>query len=98
MWHRLRQATLAALVVGVGAFGCHRTAVREKQPPPDPLLVSKKPIEGRPHSGEPRPTARGEVPPPAPPGGDFATVSTPADTSQLRPVRLLGVQPPGDGR
>ena len=91
MWQKLRQLGLATLVVSAGAFGCHRSAVRDKNPPPDPLLVSKKPVEGRGH-GEPRSTVRGEVPPPAPPG-DFATVSSPAEPSPLRPARLLGVQP-----
>jgi hypothetical protein len=67
------RAALAALLLGGAAVGCTKSAVRQKTPP-DPLLVSKKPVEGVPQTA-PQATARGEVPPPPYPGGDVSTAS-----------------------
>ena len=56
------------LAVGaVGALvGCApRPMVQQKGPPPDPLLVTKKPIEGKPMADDSERTAR--LQPPAPP-------------------------------
>jgi hypothetical protein len=58
---------------GVGALalaaplGCTKQVVRDKTPP-DPLLVSKKPVEGKQNvlPAEPRPRAEFPPPPPAP--------------------------------
>jgi hypothetical protein len=58
-------AGLAAVGLGVGALGCHKSAVQHKDPP-DPLLVSKPPVEGRPHTAHASPLARTEPPPPPP--------------------------------
>jgi hypothetical protein len=55
---------LSVLVLWGGQAGCHRPAVREK-PLPDPLLTSKKPIEGKAQFAEPAPRDL-EVPPPPP--------------------------------
>jgi hypothetical protein len=57
---------------GVGAFvlgaplGCTKQVVRDKAPP-DPLLVSKKAVEGKQHVAPPEPRARAEFPPPPAP-------------------------------
>jgi hypothetical protein len=60
-----RVLLMAALLVGV-APGCTRSAVKQKQPP-DPLLLSKKPVEGKPTSLERDMSARLDfAPPPAP--------------------------------
>ncbi len=64
---------LAALLLCGVAVGCTRSAVRQKTPP-DPLLVSKKPVEGVPQAAPPA-TARVEVPPPPYPGGEVSTAS-----------------------
>jgi hypothetical protein len=57
---------VASLALAVGlAAGCHRQAVQQKTPP-DPLVQSKKPVEGRPQ-GEPADVAA--HPYPAPPPG-----------------------------
>jgi hypothetical protein len=64
---------LAALLLGGAALGCTRSAVRNKTPP-DPLLVSKKPVEGVPQPATP-PSARAEVPPPPYPGGDVSAAA-----------------------
>jgi hypothetical protein len=64
---------LAALLLGGAAVGCTRSAVRQKTPP-DPLLVSKKPVEGVPLTAPPAPP-RVEAPPPPYPGGDVSTLS-----------------------
>ena len=56
---------LAILVAAGGLGGCHKPAVREK-PLPDPLLTSKKPIEGRPLVAEIGSCLREEWPPPPP--------------------------------
>jgi hypothetical protein len=55
---------LAVVVVWGGLAGCHKPAVREK-PLPDPLLTSKKPVEGKPHTEDPE-AARPHLPPPPP--------------------------------
>jgi hypothetical protein len=67
------RAVLAAVLLGGAAVGCTKSAVRQKSPP-DPLLVSKKPVEGVPQAAAPA-AARLEVPPPPYPGGDVSTVS-----------------------
>ena len=58
------------LLFALGLFvGCHKPAVREK-PLPDPLLTSKKPIEGRTifqESSDPREEMPLPPPPPAKP-------------------------------
>lgn len=61
-----RIGLLTLLLVAV-TFGCHKPVVQQKTPP-DPLLVSKKPIEGKTESGEPPLSARIDPqPPPLPP-------------------------------
>jgi hypothetical protein len=83
--------TLALLLLS-SAFGCTRPLVREKKQPTDPLLMSKKPVEGRQVSAEPRHTAQGEYAPPPLPAADFATLTAPRE-GPVRPARLLGPQP-----
>jgi hypothetical protein len=47
MWRWIRQLGLTALIVG--GLGCqHPKAAVNTKTPPDPLLISKKPVEGRP--------------------------------------------------
>jgi hypothetical protein len=78
------------MVLYGGAVGCNRQAVREK-PLPDPLLTSKKPIEGRPHVAEAPFLARDDIPPPPPrPPETPGTISPEPSVVQLlgaRPVR-----------
>jgi hypothetical protein len=72
---------MARLVLGIGLgvllclgglTGCHKNAVQHKDPP-DPMLVTKKPVEGRIRStaledhGIPEPPAPPESIEPAPP-------------------------------
>lgn len=82
-----RMLTMAVLVVWGSLLGCTRPAVREK-PLPDPLLTSKKPIEGKPHVTETGPSPAEEWPPPPPrpadEPGQFPT------TSEVPVVQLLG--------
>ncbi|MFO0878044.1 MAG: hypothetical protein U0840_11900 [Gemmataceae bacterium] len=81
---------LGMLVLWVGLAGCSKPAVREK-PLPDPLLTSKKPIEGKPHVTESSYTAAEELPPPPP----MPTEPGPsAGQSNLPVVQLLGPQSP----
>jgi hypothetical protein len=63
MVRSLSRLVLAAAVVCGGAAGCTRMAVKQKQPP-DPLLLSKKPVEAVPTAG-PGPGFE-PAPPPAP--------------------------------
>jgi hypothetical protein len=76
MGRRIRRLALAA--AGVWALaGCHQPAVQQKQPP-DPLLISKKPIEGRPH-GDNRDgdvTVRAPAPPAPLASGEFVQQPT----------------------
>jgi hypothetical protein len=69
MRRTLQQLVLAVLVVLGASLGCNRAVVQDK-PPKDPLLTSKKPIEGRSNFSEPRPTSR-EIPPPPLPEDDL---------------------------
>jgi hypothetical protein len=73
MMRNVVRTGLAALLLGGAALGCTKAAVRQKTPP-DPLLVSKKPVEGVPQAAPPA-SVRAEVPPPPYPGGDVSTVS-----------------------
>jgi hypothetical protein len=57
--------SLAALIIWGGLAGCQRSVVREK-PLPDPLLTSKKPIEGKPHITEANSGIDEDLPPPPP--------------------------------
>jgi hypothetical protein len=95
MGRKLRQAGLMTLVL-VFAVGCTKPAVQHKEAP-DPLLISKKPVEGRQRSPEAVTTALNEPPPPPLPGREPAPVSVQGDSpNYLRPV-LLGVEGlPGD--
>lgn len=64
MWRKTTRLVLAAAVIGGVSLGCSRQLVQQKVPP-DPLLTSKKPLEGKPGAAESRYSARLE--PPAPP-------------------------------
>lgn len=48
----LGRSGLLALLIGGIVLGCHKPMVQQKQPP-DPLLISKKPIEGKETPGDP---------------------------------------------
>ncbi len=48
----LGRTGLLALLIGGVVLGCHKNMVQQKQPP-DPLLISKKPIEGKATPGDP---------------------------------------------
>lgn len=63
--HVLRGA-LAVAVLTAGLAGCTRPVVRDK-PMADPLLVSKKPVEGKQHLAVSRAPAADDFPPPPPP-------------------------------
>ena len=72
---------LTALLLGGAVTGCTRSAVHQKTPP-DPLLVSKKPVEGLPQAATP-PAASAVVPPPPYPGSDLSAVSARRTPSSL---------------
>ena len=62
---------------------------QKEKPVPDPLLTSKKPVEGRAHLTDDRSVEREDLlPPPPPPAPDFLT-PRPNDSV----VRMLGVRP-----
>ena len=68
--------------------------VQQKGPPPDPLLVTKKPIEGKPQSNETDLSAR--LQPPAPPALGNQIASDPShDGSSVRPADLRLGPPTG---
>jgi hypothetical protein len=87
MRHHLWTVCLACLVGGIVlAEGCaSKTAIRDK-PPPDPLFVTKKPIEGKQHLTEARHAPEEDYSPP------------PRPDDEVRPVRLMGLRPVGDPR
>jgi hypothetical protein len=79
---------LAGLVLG-GAGCTTTTPVKEKQIP-DPLLTSKKPVEGRSRAAEERPVDRDDLQPPPPPPG--AGLSGPGG-GDVSVVQMLGERP-----
>jgi hypothetical protein len=77
-----------ALVLGIAvSAGCQKPALRDK-PPPDPLLTSKKPIEATALLHEARPVEAEE----------FAPPPRPVVEDDVRPVRMLGLRPAGQGQ
>lgn len=75
---------LLSFILGL-CVGCTKPALRDK-PPPDPLLTSKKPIEGKPHLSDTRsPIDEDFSPPPRPVFDDGPAVRTHAP----RPVNGL---------
>jgi hypothetical protein len=91
MRRTLQRVTAAGLVVAAATLGCNKQLVREKNPP-DPLLVSKKPVEGR-QSDQHGPVATAIPQPPPLPYAATATVEAPSDTAPLPPAKLLGLKP-----
>lgn len=90
MRHLLRLGGLTLMFAWVAQTGCHKPAVREK-PLPDPLLTSKKPIEGRPHVTSANLVAREEIP--SPPPRPLGERDRPGGSSDLPIVQLLGPRP-----
>ncbi len=65
MRRRLRRWGLMTLLLGGMTLGCTRAAVQHKEPP-DPLLVTKKPVEGRPRRADADLAPDAMQPPPPP--------------------------------
>jgi len=86
-WRLLATAFLAAACV---AFGCKtsKPAVQQKTPP-DPLVSSKKPLEGRPQDDLPTPLARIDPQPPPPPVRERpATIPNRIDLASDQPPQV----------
>lgn len=95
MSRSLRQfALLATVLTAAGAGGCTRSLVQHKQPP-DPLLVSKKPVEGKPRGDAPAPrsetAARIDPPPPPTTAAGDATVVAPDPDVRRQPPPSSGL-------
>jgi hypothetical protein len=56
MPRRFRRAAASVAIACAAFLGCNRSVVQQQKQPPDPLLVSKKPVEGRPYSPPPAAT------------------------------------------
>jgi hypothetical protein len=98
MGRKLWQVWLLGLAAAGAAGGCHRSAVREKAPP-DPLLISKPPVAGKPTSFESRRTAQADLVPPPLPGAGPGSTAVAAGTDEPAPVRLLGLKrAPDEGK
>jgi hypothetical protein len=65
MARKLRHISWLTLLFGGAILGCTKTAVQQKTVP-DPLLVTKPPVEGRSHAAQSSPINRSE-PSPKPP-------------------------------
>lgn len=91
MTRRLWQLAGIGLLGTVVLAGCNKQAVKQKTPP-DPLLVTKKPVEGRPRSPDADGTAWTE--PTAPPlqPRDTIPATVHAGGPGLAPPVLIGVQ------
>src|SRR4051812_26441031 len=79
---------LALSLLGAAA-GCQKQVVHEKRLP-DPLLTSKKPVEGRPHFADHAAPPRDDIPPPPPPPRDVPGIGLGPQPSV---VQLLGPRP-----
>jgi hypothetical protein len=68
MARKLRQVGWASLLFSSAILGCTKTAIQQKTVP-DPLLVTKPPVEGRTQASQASPIHRSEFTPPpsAPP-------------------------------
>jgi hypothetical protein len=75
-----------ALALGGALLGCSHTMAQRKPPPPDPLLVTRKPIEGKPRPADADLTAR--LQPPTPPAPDLMAAPVPDAPPPIQPVRL----------
>ena len=65
-------------------LGCsHNMTAQRKPPPPDPLLVTRKPIEGKPRPVDADLTARLQ-----PPAGDLLSTPTLEAPPPIQPVQL----------
>jgi hypothetical protein len=99
MGRRLRRLGLMVLLLGGVALGCTKAAVQHKEPP-DPLLVTKKPVEGRPRPADAPHDA--PLPPPLPDHERFP-LSVQGDGPDPSRPALLGIEsirvpnPPGQG-
>ena len=85
IWHF---SVVALIVAGLGCQHHSNTAANNKQPP-DPLLISKKPVEGKPTSFEPGAFAWRE--PQAPARESQPTASKPVPVG-YRPADDTGVR------
>src|SRR5262245_1552444 len=88
-------ALLAAAVLGLSA-GCTRSGlVQEKKTPPDPLLLSKKPVDGR-FGAPPSATARAYPQPPSAPSWDAAAAAPRRGTPPVaaQPSSDVVIRPP----
>ena len=74
-----------AAALGGALLGCSHTTAQRKPPPPDPLLVTRKPIEGKPRQADADLLAR--LPPPAT-VGDLGVAPAFDAPPPVRPVRL----------
>jgi hypothetical protein len=84
-----RVAALAVALVGL-TLGCQRHAINQKSPP-DPLVHSKKPVEGRLEAETPEIALRSyPQPPPLPATGDLdrRPAYLPASVERPSPVPL----------
>lgn len=69
MGRKLRYVGWTTLMIGGALLGCHKSAVQHKEPP-DPLLMTKPAVEGRPHAAQSSPLSRNEPAPPTPPAAN----------------------------
>jgi hypothetical protein len=76
-----------AAALGGALLGCSHTMAQRKPPPPDPLLVTRKPIEGKPRPADADLTARLQPPTPPATAGDLLTPPV-LDAPPVLPVRL----------
>jgi hypothetical protein len=90
-WRFGTAAVLAGALVGCSA----RPIVQQKPPPPDPLLVTRKPIEGKPRAEDAELSARLQPPQPPATAGDLA--SGPLQEGAIRPAQLQLEAPRADG-
>jgi hypothetical protein len=80
-----RQSLLAACCLGLCLVGCSEKSAIQKQVR-DPLLISKKPVEGRPTSGSPDPPAYAELSPPVVPETAVATAPVSREALGLKRI------------
>jgi hypothetical protein len=91
MGRKLGPVGLRTVLLLGAIVGCHKSVVQHKDPP-DPLLITKKPVEGRPRSFESTATAQGETPAPPLPWNDPPAYAGKPDQPPGRRLPVVGVQ------
>jgi hypothetical protein len=87
MGRLIRIGALLALILSLSACKNQQQQIIREKPLPDPLLTSKKPIEGKQWGNETVSSTQIELPPPPPMPDDIVPIPTSTQPPGSRPFR-----------